>query len=133
MARRFRYSTRLATPSGLQPLEESGSALRGAVFFIGCARKVRCNIAARVPLARSMARAAPCALLALADAKAPSPTARRLPDVRGLRRVFGCRSFPRCRSTTIVIGVLSVLRCRARGYFGGGSHCALAGAHAAGA
>ena len=39
-----------------------------------------------------MARAMPCALLALAYAKAPSPTARRLPDVRGLHRVFGFRS-----------------------------------------
>lgn len=80
-----------------------------------------------------MARAAPSALLALADAKAPSPTARRLPAVRGLRLVYGCRSFRRCRSTTLLSEVLSVLHCRALSYFGGGSHCALAGAHAAGA
>lgn len=39
----------------------------------------------------------------------------------------------RCRSSTMLSGVLSVLRCRALSYFGGGSHCALAGAHATGA
>lgn len=39
----------------------------------------------------------------------------------------------RCRSSTMLSGVLSVLRCRALSYFGGGYHCALAGAHASGA
>lgn len=59
-----------------------------------------------------MARAKPCALLALADAKAPSPTARRLPDVRGLHRVFGCRSVSSLPLLDHRGGLLSVLGCR---------------------
>ena len=78
----------LAPPRGYSP---SGRAVAGCspLSFLSAAQRYN---AARVPLARSMARASPCALLALADAKAPLPTARRLPDVRGLHRVFGYRS-----------------------------------------
>ena len=77
----------------------------------GARLRVVC-LAARVPLARSMARAAPCALLALADAKAPLPTARRLPDVRGLHRVFGFRSVSSLPLLDHRGGVWSVLGCR---------------------
>lgn len=66
-------------------------------------------LAARVPLARSMARAAPCALLALACAEAPSPTARRLLDVRGLHRALGYRSVSSLRLLDHRGGVWSVL------------------------
>ena len=59
-----------------------------------------------------MARARPCALLALDYAKAPSPTARRLPDIRGLHRVFSFRSVSSLPLLDHRGGVLSVLGCR---------------------
>lgn len=77
----------------------------------GTRLRVEC-LAAPVPLARSMARASPCALLSLADAKAPTPTARRLPDVRGLHRVFGYRSVSSLPLLDHRGGVWSVLGCR---------------------
>jgi hypothetical protein len=95
-------------PRGYSP---SGRAVAG-YSPLSCLSAAPGYLAARVPLARSMARAKPCALLALACAKAPSPTARRLTGERGLHRVFGFRSCRRCRSSTIVDEVLSVLGCR---------------------
>lgn len=78
-----------------------------------CAFRLRIvYLAARVPLARSMARSKTCALLALAGAKAPSPTARRLTDVRGLHRVFGYRSVLSLPLLDHRDGVMSVLGCR---------------------
>ena len=59
-----------------------------------------------------MARARPCALLALAYAKAPSPTARRLLDVRGLHLALGFRSVSSLPLLDHRGWVWSVLGCR---------------------